>query len=63
VRGGVIPFLQEAFPQKFFGIKTILTTEIEIKDIIQSPKAKTHQVKLEDFASLISHPLTHIWNH
>jgi hypothetical protein len=35
-----ISFLKNAFPRKFPGIKTIPTTETEIKSIIHSLKAK-----------------------
>jgi hypothetical protein len=40
VRGYAISFLREAYPRKFPGIKTIPTTETEIKSIIQSLKAR-----------------------
>jgi hypothetical protein len=40
VRGDTISFLEDAFPRKFPGIKTIPTTETEIKSIIHSLKAK-----------------------
>jgi hypothetical protein len=36
----VISFLKKAFPRKFPGMKTIPTTETEIKSIIHSLKAK-----------------------
>jgi hypothetical protein len=69
-RGDVISFLKNAFPRKFPGIKTIPTTETEIKNIIHSLKAKnssgydgiTSKI-LKVCASLISYPLTHICNH
>jgi hypothetical protein len=40
VRGDAISFLKQAFPRKFPGIKTISTTETEIKSIIHSLKAE-----------------------
>jgi hypothetical protein len=40
VGSDVISFLKEAFPRKFPGIKTIPTTETEIKSIIHSLKAR-----------------------
>jgi hypothetical protein len=40
VRGGGISFLKEVLSRKFPGIKTIPTTETEIKGIIKSLKAK-----------------------
>jgi hypothetical protein len=41
VRGDTISILKEAFPRKFPGIKTIPTTEIEIKSIIRTlPQSK-----------------------
>jgi hypothetical protein len=47
VRGDAISFLEDAFPRKFPGIKTIPTTETEIKSIIHSFKAKDHQAMME----------------
>jgi hypothetical protein len=47
VKGGAISFLKEGFPRIFSGIKTIPTTETEIKSIIHSLKAKTQQVIIE----------------
>jgi hypothetical protein len=41
VRGDAISFLRQAFPRKFPGIKTIPTTETEIRSIIHCLKAKT----------------------
>jgi hypothetical protein len=69
-RGDAISFLKDAFPRKFPGIKTIPTTETELKSIIHSLKTKnssgydgiTSKI-LKVCASLISHPLTHICNH
>jgi hypothetical protein len=46
-RGDAISFLKDAFPRKFHGIKTIPTTETEIKRIIHSLKTKTLQVMME----------------
>jgi hypothetical protein len=70
VRGDAVSFLKEAFPRKFPGIKTIPTTESEIKSIIHSLKGKHSsgydRIKSEILkvcAPLISHPLTHICNH
>jgi hypothetical protein len=40
VRGSAISFLREAYPRKFPFIKTIPTTETEIKNVIQSLKTK-----------------------
>jgi hypothetical protein len=40
VIGDAISFLKEAFPRKFPGIKTIPTTETEVKSIIHSLEAK-----------------------
>jgi hypothetical protein len=68
--GDVISFLTKAFPRKFSGIKTIPTTETEIKSIIHSLKAKnssgydgiTSKI-LKVRASRVSYPLTHIYNH
>jgi hypothetical protein len=59
-----------SFLRKFPGINTIPNTEIEMKSIIHSLKAKnflgydgiTNKI-LKVCASLISHPLTHIYNH
>jgi hypothetical protein len=70
VRGDAISFLKEAVPRKFPGIKTISTTETEIKSLIHSLRAKnssgydgiTNKI-LKVCASLISRPLTHIYNH
>jgi hypothetical protein len=45
VRGDAISFLREAYPRKFTGIKTIPTTQTEIKRIIHSLKAKTSKIK------------------
>jgi hypothetical protein len=45
-RGDAISFLKDAFPRTFPGIKTISTTETEIKSIIHS-KQKTLQVIME----------------
>jgi hypothetical protein len=47
VRGDVIAFSKEEVPRKFPGIKTIPTTETEIKSIIYSLKAKSHSVMIE----------------
>jgi hypothetical protein len=65
-----ISFLKSAFSRKFPGIKTIPTTEAEIKSIIHSLKARNssghdgiNSKILIVCASLISHPLTHICNH
>jgi hypothetical protein len=47
-RVDVISFLKNAFPRKFPGIKTISTTETEMKSIIHSLKAKnSSQVMME----------------
>jgi hypothetical protein len=40
VRSDVISFLKKRFPRKFPTIKTIPTTETEIKSIIHSLRAK-----------------------
>jgi hypothetical protein len=70
VRGAAISFLKRAFPRKSPGIKTIPTTEIEIKSIIHSLKARNSSgydritsTILKLCASLIGHPLAHICNH
>jgi hypothetical protein len=47
VRGDAISFLKETFSRKFPHIKTISTTETEIKSIIHSLKAKIRQVMIE----------------
>jgi hypothetical protein len=68
-RGDAISFLEDAFPGKFPGIKTIPTTETGIKSKIHSLKAKNSSGYdgimskiLKVCASLISHPLTHFCN-
>jgi hypothetical protein len=68
-RGDAILFLKNAFPRKLPDFKIIPTTETEIKSIIQSLKAKNStgydgiiSKILEACASLISHPLTQIYN-
>jgi hypothetical protein len=70
VSGDATSFLKEAFPRKFPGINTILTTETEIKSIIHSLRTK-HSSGYGRITSKISkvctplnsHPLTHIYNH
>jgi hypothetical protein len=70
VRGDAILFLKEALPRKFPGIKIIPATETEMKSIMHSLKTRnssgydlmTSKI-LKVFASLISYPLTHIFNH
>jgi sarcosine oxidase/L-pipecolate oxidase len=62
-------FLKNAFPCKFHGIKIVPTSEAEIKSIILSIKSKnssgydkiTTKI-LKACASLISQPLSHIYN-
>jgi hypothetical protein len=41
VRGDAISFIKEAYPRKFPGIRTIPTTQTEIKRIIHSLRAKS----------------------
>jgi hypothetical protein len=68
MRGDAISSIKEALHRKFLGIKSIPTTETEIKRIIHSLKAKNssgYQITskiLKVCASVISHPLTHICN-
>jgi hypothetical protein len=70
VGGDAISFLREAYPRKSLGIKTIPTTETEIRSIIHSLKAKnsldyigiTSKI-LKVCACPIYRPLTHIWSH
>jgi hypothetical protein len=66
-----ISFLKDSFPCNFHGIKIILTSEAEIKIIILfSLKLKnssgydeiTRKI-LQACATLISRPLSHIYNH
>jgi hypothetical protein len=42
-----ISILKEAFPRKLLGINTIPNTETDIKSIMHSLNAKTHQVMIE----------------
>jgi hypothetical protein len=64
-----ISFLKDAFPCKFHGIKIVPTSEAQIKSIKLSLKLKnshgydeiTNKI-LKAYASLISRPLTHIYN-
>jgi hypothetical protein len=63
-------FLKYAFPTKLPGIKIILTTETEIKSIIETPKSKNlsgydeiTNKTLKTCSTLISCPLAHICNH
>jgi hypothetical protein len=65
----VISFLKKAFPRKFPGIKTIPTAETKIKKYNTFPQSKNSSgyneisSKIINCASLISYPLTHIYNH
>jgi hypothetical protein len=70
VRSDAISFIEDAFPRKFPSIKTVPTTQTEIKSIIHSLKAKNSSgydgitsTILKVCASVIIHPLTHICNH
>jgi hypothetical protein len=65
-----ISFLKDAVPCKFHGIKIVPTSEAEIKSIILSLKPKTSSgydeimsKVLKACASLISQPLSYIYNH
>jgi hypothetical protein len=70
VKEDPISFLKDAFPCKFHGIKILPTSKAEIKSIILSLKSKnssgydeiTSRI-LKTHASLISQPLSHIYNH
>jgi hypothetical protein len=65
-----IYFLKDTFPCKLHGMKIVPTFEVEIKSIILSFKSKnssgydeiTSKIQ-KACASLISQPLSHIYNH
>jgi hypothetical protein len=65
-----IPFLKDAILCKLHFIKTVTSSEVEIKSIILSLKSKsssgydeiTSKI-LKVFVTLISLPLRHIYNH
>jgi hypothetical protein len=65
-----ISFLKDAFPCKLHGIKIVPTSEAEIKSIIISLRSKnssgydvTTSKILKACGSLLSQPLSHIYNH
>ena len=67
--GDAISILKDSFPGNFPSIEIILITETEIKRIIHSLKPKQNRqvlvtsIILKTCASLISHPLSYIYNH
>ena len=69
-KGNATSHLKDSFPGNFPSIKIIPITEDEIKSIIHSLKQKNSSgyfeiaIKmLKSCASLISHPLSYIYNH
>jgi hypothetical protein len=66
--GDAISILNDSFPGNFPGIEIILITEAEIKRIMhnrtpkQSCQAMVTSTILQTSASLISHPLSYIYN-
>jgi hypothetical protein len=69
-KGDPIYFLKDSFPCKFHGIKIVPTSEAEIKSIILPLNSKNSsgydeimRKILKAYASLISQPLSHIYNH
>jgi len=67
--GDAISILKDSFPGNFPSIEIILITEAEIKRIIHSLKPKQNRqvmvtsTILKTCSSLISHPLSYIYNH
>jgi len=67
--GDAISILKDSFPGNFPSIEIILITEAEIKRIIHSLKPKQNRqvmvtsTILKTCASLISYPLSYIYNH